>query len=197
MLTQANNNKAFIQYAIKLLLIYFILDYGTTFFIAITGKGGKYYSAWLENNLNYVRWLRYTILYGTKGMMSVLGFETNIVSEYVIRIKGGYGVQLVYSCLGYGILSFWIAFIIANKGTKIFKTKWLLIGCFIILFSNMSRITILLISNQKKWFKPFNLDHHTFYNIIAYIIVIIMIFLFLKDAKKQQFYKLKQSELES
>lgn len=195
MVSQTNNNKAFIKYAIKLLLIYFILDYGTTFFIAITGKGGKYYSALLDSYFNYVRWLRYTILYGTKGIMSILGFETNIVSEYVIRIKGGYGVQLVYSCLGYGILSFWIAFITANKGTKMFKIKWLLIGCFIILFSNMLRITILLISNQKKWFKPFNLDHHTFYNIVAYSIVIIMMLLFLKAAKNQHLLsELKQTD---
>lgn len=186
MLEQANNNKAFIQYAIKLLLIYFILDYGTTFFIAITGKGGKYYSAWLDEHLNYVRWLRYVLLYGSKGIMSILGFETNIVSEFVIRIKGGWGVQLVYSCLGYGILSFWIAFILANKGKNSFKLKWLAIGCSTILFSNMLRITILLVSHHNKWYKPFNLDHHTFYNIIAYSIVIIMMLLFLKAAKKQQ-----------
>ena len=186
MISQLKNNKAFYSYAIKLLLLYFILDYGTTFFIAVTGKGGKYYVEWLDVNLNYVRWLRYIILYGTKAIMSVFGFETNIVSEFVIRIKGGYGVQLVYSCLGYGILSFWIAFIVANKGRKLFKAKWLAIGCSIILFSNMLRITILLIANQRKWIKPLSLDHHTFYNIIAYIIVIIMIMYFLKAAKKEQ-----------
>jgi exosortase/archaeosortase family protein len=186
MALQLNNNKAFFKYAIKLLLLYFILDYGTTFFIGITGKGGKYYIEWLDKYVNYVRWLRYTILYGTKGLMSILGYDTNIISEFVIRIKGGYGVQLVYSCLGYGILSFWIAFVLANTGRISFKLKWLATGCSIILFSNMIRITILLIANDKKWYKPFSLDHHTFYNIIAYMIVIGMIFWFLKAVKKEQ-----------
>ncbi|MCU0322516.1 MAG: archaeosortase/exosortase family protein [Chitinophagaceae bacterium] len=186
MALQLNNNKAFFSYAIKLLRLYFILDYGTTFFIAVTGKGGKYYIEWLDVNLNYVRWLRYIILYGTKAIMTVLGFETNIVSEYVIRIKGGYGVQLVYSCLGYGILSFWIAFVVANKGRTFFKAKWLALGCSVILFSNMLRITVLLVANQNKWYKPLSIDHHTFYNIIAYIIVIIMMLYFLKAARKEQ-----------
>jgi len=181
-----NNNKAFLTYAIKLLLLYFILDYGTTFFIGITSKGGKYYVGWLDEHLNYVRWLRYTILYGTKAIMNIIGFETNIVSEFVIRIKDGHGVQLVYSCLGYGVLSFWIAFVVANTGTKLFKAKWLALGCSIILLSNMLRIVVLLIANQKKWVKPFSLDHHTFYNIIAYILVCILILFFVKAVRKNQ-----------
>jgi hypothetical protein len=35
-------------------------------------------------------------------------------------------------------------------------------------------------------YKPFSIDHHTFYNIVAYLIVIAMMFLYLKQLKKQQ-----------
>jgi exosortase/archaeosortase family protein len=169
-----------------LLLIYFVLDYGTTFYIGITSPGGRYYFEWLDKHLNYVTWLRNTILYGSKFFMSFLGYSTSIISAYVIKIDKGSSVQLVYSCLGYGVLSFWSAFIIANKGTIKFKLGWLLIGYSVILTSNILRICTLLIASQNKWYKPFSLDHHTTYNIIAYILVIILMFIFLKYANKKR-----------
>ena len=86
------------------------------------------------------------------------------------KIRNGVSVQLVYSCLGYGVLSFWTAFVVANNGEIRFKVKWILIGFVVIIFSNIVRICTLLIANQTKWFKPFSLDHHTTYNIISYII---------------------------
>ncbi|MBW7953081.1 MAG: hypothetical protein H3C56_11160, partial [Chitinophagaceae bacterium] len=95
-------------------------------------------------------------------------------------------VRMVYSCIGYGVLCFWTAFILVNKGKFWFKTKWLISGLIIIFITNVLRVVVLLIALQKKMFKPFTLDHHTFYNIVAYLIVIGMMLLFLKQLKKQQ-----------
>lgn len=178
-------DKAFYKYALKLLLIYAVLDYGTTFFIGISSPGGKYYFKWLDQYLNYVTWLRNTILFGSKGLMVLLGYEADIITAYVIKIRNGASVQLVYSCLGYGVLSFWTAFVVANNGEIRFKIKWILIGFVVIIFSNIVRICTLLIANQNKWFKPFSLDHHTTYNIISYILIIILMFTFLKYQNKK------------
>ncbi len=178
-------NSTFIKYTAKLLLLYFIFDYGTTLFIGVTGTGGRYYSYTLDHYFNYVSWLRNIILHGSNSMMHLLRFDTTIVSEYLIGIKHGAAVQLVYSCLGYGVLSFWAAFIIANKGTLKFKAIWLCFGFFVIIFSNIVRVCILLISKQQKWYKPFEFDHHTTYNIIAYLLVLMLMFFFLKVLKQK------------
>lgn len=180
-----NNNRSFYVYALKLLTIYAVLDYGTTFFIGISSPGGKYYFEWLDTYFNYVTWLRNTILYGSKILMSLLGFETILENAYVIRIVNGSAVQLVYSCLGYGVLSFWTAFVVANKGSKLFKLKWIALGFSLIIFSNIIRICTLLIANQKQWYKPFSLDHHTTYNIISYVLIIILMFIYLKYQNKK------------
>lgn len=93
---------------------------------------------------------------------------------------------MVYSCLGYGVMSFWIAFVLATeKIEKVVKFKWLLGGLMIIIVSNIARVVILLIAINKKWTKPVNIEHHTFYNYIVYLIVISMMLLFLKKRKPE------------
>ncbi|MBX2931116.1 MAG: exosortase/archaeosortase family protein [Chitinophagaceae bacterium] len=176
---------AFLKYAAKLLILYLVLDYGTTIFIGITAPGG-YYVEWLDKYFNYVSWLRNLILSCSKYLMHLLGYDTYLASPILIRIKHGAGVQLVYSCLGYGVLSFWIAFVVVNQAKLSFKLKWLFGGLAVIIFSNILRVCILLIALQKRLYKPFSIDHHTFYNIVAYLIVIAMMFIFLKQLKKQQ-----------
>lgn len=178
-------NKSFIKYAAKLIILYLLLDYGTTLFIGITTQGGIYIE-WLDKYFNYVAWLRHSILSTAKFVMYLLGYETHIHSTYILQIKNGSGVRMVYSCIGYGVLCFWAAFILVNKGKFWFKTKWLISGLIIIFITNVLRVVVLLIALQKKMFKPFTLDHHTFYNIVAYLIVIGMMLLFLKQLKKQQ-----------
>jgi exosortase/archaeosortase family protein len=180
------NNNNFIKYVGKLLILFLVLDYGTTFFIGITSPEGKYYVAWLDNYFNYVNWLRFTILYSAKWLMGLLGYDMYLPTPYILKIKNGAGVHLVYTCLGYAVLSFWIAFVIANKAKLWFKIKWLLGGVALIIFINILRVCILIIALQKKMFKPFTLDHHTFYNIVAYSFVILLMLLFVKQLRKQQ-----------
>lgn len=175
--------KSFYIYVIKLLVIYFLLDYGTTFFIGITSKGDIYIE-WLDKYFNYVKWLRYSLLFGAKQIVNLLGYHSYVVGLYIIRIKNGAAVQLVYTCLGYGVMSFWIAFIMANKVQLKYKLKWLFAGLFVIYLSNVARICVLLIAAQNKWNLPFNIEHHSFYNFIAYTVIIIMMLLFFKQLQK-------------
>ena len=36
--------------------------------------------------------------------------------KFHLFMKDGTGVNIVFSCVGYGVMSFWGAFVIANKG---------------------------------------------------------------------------------
>ena len=177
-------NKDFLRYVFILLIVYAVLDYGTYAFIGVTSPNGKYYISFFDKYLNYVNLLRFIILSISQFWMSVLGYETNLQDAYTLKVANGASVRLVYSCLGYGVISFWIAFIAANKANIYFKIKWLLIGIFFILFSNTIRISVLLVAHENKWPKVFDIDHHTVYNIINYALLIILIFIFQKQLLK-------------
>ena len=179
-------NKDFLKYVLILLIVYAVLDYGTYAFIGITSPDGKYYVSFFDKYLNYVKALRLIILAGSQFWMSVLGYETYLEDAYTIKVVNGASVRLVYSCLGYGVISFWIAFIAANQAHLLFKLKWLLIGIFVIVFFNIIRISVLLLANENKWPKVFNIDHHTVYNIINYVLLIILIFIFQNQLTKMK-----------
>ena len=179
-------NKDFLKYVLILLVVYVVLDYGTYAFIGITTPDGKYYVSFFDEYFNYVKVLRLIILAGSQFWMSVLGYETYLQDAYTIKVVNGASVRLVYSCLGYGVISFWIAFIAANQVNIYFKLKWLVIGIFFIIFSNTIRISFLLIANENKWPKVFNIDHHTVYNIINYVLLIILIFIFQNQLTKMK-----------
>lgn len=49
---------------------------------------------------------------------------------------------------------------------------------------NVLRISLLLIAFDKHWSIPFNMDHHTLFNIVAYILIFGMIWFFDKQQKK-------------
>ena len=178
-------NRTFVRYCVVFMAVFLVLYYGTTAFIGITGEGGRYYNAWLAHNLNYVAWLRGGILYGACGIMRLLGFDAHVIAPFSIHILHSATVQMVYSCLGYGVISFWLAFIVANTASIKTKLVWGLCGLAAIVFSNMLRVCVLLIAIDKKWPTFFKIDHHTFYNICSYVIVIVLIWAFNRKISKQ------------
>ncbi len=96
------------------------------------------------------------------------------------------GIRMVYSCIGYGVMSFWAAFIIANTGNMLKKIKWILAGWFAIWCINVLRISLLIISQDKHWPMPLGFDHHTWFNIFAYLLILIMIYFFDRSSKKNR-----------
>lgn len=113
----------------------------------------------------------------------MLGYETVVTDPYHIKFVNGKSVQLVYSCLGVGVSCFWFAFVVANKGTFLKKTCWVLGGVLGIWLINVTRISMTLIyANQNKEF-PFGLDNHTFFDILAYIAIFLMMFLYDRNNK--------------
>jgi exosortase/archaeosortase family protein len=90
----------------------------------------------------------------------------------------------VYSCIGYGLISFWIAFIFANPVHWKKKIKWGTIGVVSIFIINVIRISLLLIVINNKWPNGINVDSHTLFNIVAYCLIFLLIFLFDRSEKK-------------
>lgn len=170
-------NRTYINFFVKFFFSFFILNYGTKIIIGLTVPAG-YYSPLIDNYLNYPAALRHSIFKGTSVLVSSFGFETFSKDLYHISFLQGRGIHLVYSCLGYGLLSCWIAFVFANNGKVLFKLKWLLAGCFVIWLLNVFRITFLLFALNFHWPFLLRIDQHLVFNIIVYVFIIWMMSLF-------------------
>jgi exosortase/archaeosortase family protein len=177
-------NKEFIRYASVFLGVFLVLYGGTYAFIGITAPGGKLYSEWLANHLNYVSWFRQFLLSGAGVFVQPFGLDAHVIDPYTLSVSGVASVRMVYACLGYGIISFWIAFVVANPITIKQKIGWGFGGSVAIVISNMIRIAVLLIASAKKWPTLFKIDHHTVYSICNYLLIILLIFLFNKQLRK-------------
>ncbi len=176
-------DKNFISFSIKLIVVFLVAYYGTVAVIGLTSPG-QHYSPFIQKYLNYPDWMRYSLLHGSKFLLSITGTETYITDDFRLRIPEGRGVFLSYSCIGYGVMSFWIAFVVASAGSAKRKALWWIGGLILIWLINILRISLLLVAINKDWDSPFGMHHHTLFNIVAYIAIFIVIYFFERSSSK-------------
>ncbi len=169
-------------FVLKVIVLYLIFNYGSQFWIGITAKGG-YYSEFCDQHLNYIKWLRHSILLGAAAVCNILGYSTEIINTTVIRVTNGFGVTMIYSCIGISVLSSWAAVAIAYKTSLKRKLIWLFSGLALIWLINILRVaTLLILFNKYK--NPTGFEyHHEVFNAIAYALVLVLIYFYLKDKK--------------
>lgn len=161
-----------------------MLCYFTTLAVIGLSAPGGYYSPFISKYLDYVTWLKNSLINATASILSVFHIQTEREPGFYLRIKGGIGVIVAYDCVGYGVYSFWIAFVAANAGTFRKKTKWIVGGLLMLWLINVIRITLFLLAINKGWPMPLGLDHHTWFNIFAYLLIFILIIFYDRSAKK-------------
>ncbi len=169
-------------FLLKLIFFFSIFYYGTEFWIGLTAKGGMY-SVFCDEYLNYIKWLRVFILKGSGIICNAFGYNTTLEKTTSLRIIGGIKVNMVYSCIGFGVLSSWAAYVLAFPSNFKRKIVWLFSGTAIILFINMIRVAgLLMLINKTKNIHSFP-NHHTVFNVVAYAIVVLLIYFYSKDNK--------------
>jgi exosortase/archaeosortase family protein len=142
------------------------------FYIGLVPKE-NYYNQWLDEHFNFIVWYRYSILWMADKLETIAGYKVLIIGTQYLKMVNGFKVNLAYDCLGMGVNSVWIAFIIAYpKAYR--KTLWLLLGLVFIWFINSIRIAILL--NQTNISGINKTAHHDVFNFILYIIVVLMMY---------------------
>ena len=174
--------KQFIYYVLKFIGAFCIVYFGTKAIIGLTVPGG-YYNEFVKQYIDYPALLRNSLLNGTKLLVAAFGFDTYMRDPFRLAFVNGKGIHLVYACLGIGLFSFWIAFVFANKGIFLKKAIWIIAGCLLIWIINVIRISVVLIGTNKNWKVPLTLEHHTFYNIIVYSFIFLMIWMFFRSEK--------------
>ena len=187
-LTRIHSNK-YLQFLASFIALYLVFYYFTFFWIGIMAKGNLYW-AFAETHLNYIELFRYFLLNSAKVICSLFGFKASIIGQFGMKIEGGSGIRLVYSCLGYGVMSFYTAFVLAWP-TQVFKDKWvpLVTGLCTIIILNILRLAFLpMIFTTYPGARNFPIDHHDIFNGILYLIIAGMLYswtswLNLKDFK--------------
>lgn len=181
--TSLVNDKNLWIYLIKFAGIFCICYYGTLAAIGIAAPGG-YYSPFVEKYLDYVSWIKLSLMHGAGFILALFQIPTHTEPGYLVRFTGGRGVFIAMDCVGYGVYSFWIAFVVANKGKFMKKTLWVIFGVMALWFINVVRITLFLTAINKGWPMPLGLDHHSWFNIFAYGFIFLMIWLYDRTFKK-------------
>ena len=180
----------FIVYVIKFAIIFCILYFGTLAWIGLAAPGG-YHSAFIEKYLDYVSWIKHSLINATAFILSLFGLPTIKEPGFLLKFPGGRGVIIAMDCVGYGVYSFWIAFVAANTGSITRKLIWMILGVFSLWLINVIRITLFLTSINKGWPMPLGIDHHTWFNIFAYLLIFIMIWWYDRQEKITEKNKMK------
>ena len=165
-----------LRFIIVFLVLFAAFYYFNILFFGITSPG-KSYSPFLDHYLNYIRLLRYLLLLASSFIINQLGF-TSIINDYQLLVAGRGTIDIVYTCLGLGVMSFFAAFVIAYPKNIKAKLTFLAFGLIIIQLLNILRFVVLALFWDKKPGKI--IDHHAIFNVIIYIIIAISIYFWIR-----------------
>ena len=175
------------RFIIKFLSLFALLYFFCIVFISITYRASNAFYIFLRDDLNYIDWMRYSVLRTSEFLCKLIGVDSYIENRIIIHvINSPKKLHMGYDCIGYGVMSFWTAFVIANKTSLLKKIYWLIGGCIIIWFINCIRVAVLLTALRNDWPISKYVDHHTTFNIISYILILIMIFIYIKLDKSKE-----------
>lgn len=169
-----------LRFLLVFLGLFLLFYYFNIFFFSITSHG-NHYSPFFDEHLNYIRWFRHLLLHISKTIINWFGYNS-ISNDYQLLVAGRGTINIVYSCLGLGVMSFFSAFVIAYP--KKFKPKliFLVAGLISIQVLNVLRFVLLAVLWNRK--SGLILDHHTVFNIIIYTIIATSLYFWVKHDDK-------------
>jgi exosortase/archaeosortase family protein len=169
-----------LKFAFKFIVLFLLFYYFNILFLGVTSPG-NYYSFFLAEHLNYIQGLRSLLLSGSAQILNWLGYD--VIYNHIDLLVAGKGIiRLAYDCLGFGIMSFFAAFVIAYPQKLNQKLIFLVAGILGIQFLNIARFILLALFWSKRASQI--VDHHTVFNIIIYIIIMISLYFWIKHTDK-------------
>ena len=170
-----------LRFIVTFVLFFVLFYYSIILYEGITSPGG-YYVPFLDHYFNFITWYRIILLESAHHLTNILGYPSFVSDNRHLQVINGYFVQIVYSCLGFGLISVWFSFLIAYPSTINKKIRWSLIGFLLISLLNIVRIAVLAIMATKLHRSDLEI-HHTIYNAVVYLFIIIMIYFFTKEKR--------------
>jgi len=173
-------------FLIKFLVCFVILYLFFPVYRGITGPGGDFYSAFLDSHFNLIKGLTKFLTASSKAFLELLQYNVKQNDYHSLKIGFSRGVSVNPSCLGWAVMSFWIAFVYANKSNWKHKMGWMVLGIACIMLLNIFRIILILLANHLNWSFLASLDSHLIFNIISYGFIFLLIFWYLGAQKKHE-----------
>ena len=175
----------YLRFPIRFFGLYLPLEIIYYVVISASHPNGKLYSLFVTQYLNIMNGIRNILIGISQLVLSVFNYSTTRYAEHGLMINTGGKVSVNNACLGYSIMAFWLAFIFANDGTWKMKAKWILTGLLAITIINVGRIVFLLIALNKKWSLFYSIDHHSAFNIVAYLFIFGLMYVFIRSRREE------------
>jgi len=178
-------------FIVKFIGLFLLFYYINIFFVQLT-LPGKWHNDFFVNHLNYIQWITASLTHMSGYFADLIGVENYIRGNSVISEARGHGVNVKWECIGLGIYSFWLAFILAHKMSVKRKVLFSVGGIVVMWLLNCIRIALLLYGvdhNLKAWKKSWKfiggINHHDLYNYVCYTLIIGMIYLYYRKTTKK------------
>lgn len=171
------NKNGTMRFVLSFVLLFAFLYLFNQWFISAASSYGKYYVPFLADHLNYIKGLRWVLIQGTAQILTWMGYAV-VTNDIDLLVAGHGGIQIIYSCLGLGIIIFFSAFVITYPRKLKPKLLFLFSGIISIELLNIIRFVLLELFWDKK--SKTILDHHTIFNITIYLIIAIALYFWIK-----------------
>ncbi len=181
---------------LQFLLIFFLLSISFYSYIGIVSPGGKAYSSFLDNNANFPAWVTYFICQCSKVLLQLAGFDVYQKALNNITIRGSRGINIIWACLGFGVISFWTAFVMAHRASWKYKSIWALIGVVSITVLNIIRITSIALGNYYNWKAYIEIEPHFAFNVASYVVIFGLMFWFIRKYNEYDINREKLSAIQ-
>lgn len=172
-----------IAFIVKLMALFFLFDNFFLLLISAQAPGGDFYTPFIANHLNFVHWFEQFLLNSGGHFAKLFGYEYFISGKKMMLINGT-GVILGFSCIGFSIMSFYLAFVIAFPASLKKKLIYGIAGLVLIITLNIMRIGGLAVIYSRLNFQEVReVDHHAVFNTIVYVIIFIIFVFYTRDAR--------------
>jgi len=172
-----------VRFSVTFVLLFLAFYYFNIGFLSITSPLSKNYIPFVADNFNYIRLLRHMLLHSTTFLLNCAGFAT-IMNDFEMRIAGYGGIRIAYDCLGFGLMSFFTAFVLAYPKQLRQKMVFLISGLVAIQIFNILRLALVALFWGKNAQRV--IDHHLIFNSIIYTLISIALYFWVTadDRKK-------------
>lgn len=170
LLQQKNQHKKS-NFLIRFIILFSLLYGFHIVFIAVSTPGGLYIK-WLDQHINYIKaWRRFDI-HSSAFLLRNFGYTVHM-NETGLSLPHYSGFRLVYSCLGYGVMSGFTAFVLAFPKPLKGKFGFIFLGIITIQVMNVLRLVLIAIFYKS----DYCFDHHLLFNIGLYLLICLLIYL--------------------
>lgn len=168
-----------IRFVVLFLGLFSLFYYFNIFYMGVTAPG-NYYSFFLDEHLNYISGFRHLLIAISAWVLRIFDYQV-FTSDTTLHALNAGGINVVYSCLGFGVMSFFVAFVIAWPERSLKSKLWFIpVGLVLIQLLNIARFIMITLFWRSSPYRSV-VDHHTLFNVILYAVLLASIYFWINN----------------